>query len=155
MVRRHLRIKKQNIQPKAMISITSTLSIPDSEISFYASRSSGPGGQHVNKTSSKVSLVFNVQDSPSLSDDQKMLIISVIGGRINSKGELHISCEEHRSQFRNKEEAISRFAKILGDALKPVRKRRKTKIPYSAKRKRLDSKKKRAEVKQGRSKPDY
>ena len=138
-----------------MISITSTLSIPDSEISFYASRSSGPGGQHVNKTSSKVTLVFNVQESLSLSEHQKMMIISRLGGRINSKGELQISCEEQRSQFRNKEEAVSRFARILADALKPVRKRRKTKIPYSAKRKRIDNKKKRSEVKRGRSKPDY
>ncbi len=150
-----MRNKKQNIQPKAMISITSTLSIPDNEISFYASRSSGPGGQHVNKTSSKVTLVFNVQDSPSLSEHRKLLIISRLGGRMNSKGELQISCEEHRSQFRNKEEAIARFAKMLADALKPVRKRRNTKVPNSAKRKRLDNKKKRSEVKRGRSKPDY
>ncbi|TIH14748.1 aminoacyl-tRNA hydrolase [Marinifilum sp. JC120] len=138
-----------------MISITPILSIPDNEISFFASRSSGPGGQHVNKTSSKVTLVFHVQDSPSLSDHQKRLIISRLGGRINSKGELQLSCEEHRSQFRNKEEAVSRFAKLIADALKPVRKRRKTKVPYSAKRKRMDGKKKRSDLKKSRSKPGY
>ncbi|NDV26134.1 alternative ribosome rescue aminoacyl-tRNA hydrolase ArfB [Desulfovibrio sp. JC010] len=138
-----------------MISITSTLSIPDNEISFLTSRSSGPGGQHVNKTSSKVTLVFNVQESSSLSEHQKLLIISKLGARINTKGELQISCEEHRSQFRNKEEAVTRFTRLLADALKPVRKRRKTKVPYSAKRKRLDNKKKRSDLKKGRSRPDY
>lgn len=109
----------------------------------------------MNKTSSKVTLVFNVQDSPSLRYNQKKLITTRLCGRINSKGELQISCEEHRSQFRNKEEVVSRFAKLLADALKPVRKRRKTKVPHSAKRKRLDSKKKRSEVKKGRSRPNY
>ncbi|WP_421904038.1 alternative ribosome rescue aminoacyl-tRNA hydrolase ArfB [Maridesulfovibrio sp.] len=138
-----------------MISITPALSIPDNEISFLTSRSSGPGGQHVNKTSSKVTLVFNVLDSPSLSDNQKRIIMTRLSGRINSKGEFLLSCEEHRSQFRNKEEVVFRFAKLLAEALKPVRKRRKTKVPYSAKRKRLDNKKKRSEVKKGRSKPSY
>ncbi|NDV24025.1 alternative ribosome rescue aminoacyl-tRNA hydrolase ArfB [Desulfovibrio sp. JC022] len=138
-----------------MISITPALSIPDSEISFFASRSSGPGGQHVNKTSSKVTLVFNVQDSSSLSDRQKYLIKTRLSGRINSRGELHVSCEEHRSQFRNKEEAVSRFAKLIADVLKPVRKRKKTKVPYSAKRKRMDGKKKRSDLKKSRSKPGY
>ncbi|MFW5500668.1 MULTISPECIES: alternative ribosome rescue aminoacyl-tRNA hydrolase ArfB [unclassified Maridesulfovibrio] len=138
-----------------MISITHTLSIPENEITFLTSRSSGPGGQHVNKTSSKVTLVFNVQDSPSLSDYQKTVLMTRLSGRINTKGELQLSCEEHRSQFRNKEEAVSRFAKMLADALKPVRQRHKTKVPHSAKRKRLDSKKKRSEVKKGRSKPSY
>ncbi|WP_319777528.1 alternative ribosome rescue aminoacyl-tRNA hydrolase ArfB [Maridesulfovibrio sp.] len=138
-----------------MISITSVLSIPDNEISFLTSRSSGPGGQHVNKTSSRVTLVFSVQDSPSLSDYQKQLISIRLAKRINSNGELQLSSEEHRSQFRNKEEVVSRFAKLLADALKPVRKRKKTKVPYATKRKRLDSKKKRSEVKKGRSKPDY
>ncbi len=138
-----------------MISITHTLSIPENEITFLTSRSSGPGGQHVNKTSSKVTLVFNVQDSPSLSDYQRTVLMTRLSGRINTKGELQLSCEEHRSQFRNKEEVVSRFAKLVADALKPVRQRHKTKVPHSAKRKRLDSKKKRSEVKKGRSKPSY
>ncbi|WP_320173646.1 alternative ribosome rescue aminoacyl-tRNA hydrolase ArfB [Maridesulfovibrio sp.] len=138
-----------------MISITHTLSIPENEISFLTSRSSGPGGQHVNKTSSKVTLVFNVQDSPSLSDYQKNVLMTRLSGRINTKGELQLSCEEHCSQFRNKEEVVLRFAKLVADALKPVRERRETKVPFSAKRKRLDNKKKRSEVKQGRSKPSY
>lgn len=138
-----------------MISITPTLSIPDSEISFLTSRSSGPGGQHVNKSSSKVTLVFDVCNSASLNDYQKKMISSRLARRINSKGELQLSCGEHRSQYRNKEVVVERFAKLMADALKPVRKRRKTKVPYSAKRKRLDSKKKRSEVKKGRSKPGY
>jgi len=131
------------------------LSIPDGEISFLTSRSSGPGGQYVNKTSSKVTLVFDVWNSASLNDYQKKMINNRLARRINSKGELQLFCEEHRSQFRNKEAVVDRFAKLLADALKPVRSRRKTKVPYSAKRKRLDNKKKRSEVKKGRSKPSY
>ena len=83
------------------------------------------------------------------------MINNRLARRINSKGELQLFCEEHRSQFRNKEAVVDRFAKLLADALKPVRSRRKTKVPYSAKRKRLDNKKKRSEVKKGRSKPSY
>ncbi|WP_291330373.1 alternative ribosome rescue aminoacyl-tRNA hydrolase ArfB [Desulfovibrio sp. UCD-KL4C] len=138
-----------------MISITPTLSIPDSEIIFIASRSSGPGGQHVNKTSSRVTLIFNLQESTALRDFHKRVLLSRISNKINSNGELHISCEEHRSQFRNKEEAIERFKKILADALKPIKHRRKTKVPNSMKRKRLDNKNKRAQTKKQRSKPDY
>jgi ribosome-associated protein len=138
-----------------MITITPALSIPDSEIIFIASRSSGPGGQHVNKTSSRVTLIFNLQESASLRDHQKRIILSRIGNKINSKGELQISCEEHRSQFRNKEEALERFKGLLAEALKPIKQRRKTKVPNSTKRKRMDNKNKRATTKKQRSKPDY
>ncbi|MBI9111275.1 alternative ribosome rescue aminoacyl-tRNA hydrolase ArfB [Maridesulfovibrio ferrireducens] len=138
-----------------MITITQALSIPDSEIIFIASRSSGPGGQHVNKTSSRVTLIFNLQESASLSNYQKRTLLSKIGNKVNSKGELQISCEEHRSQFRNKEEALERFKNILADGLKPIKQRRKTKVPNSTKRKRMDNKNKRATTKKQRSKPDY
>ncbi|CCO22943.1 alternative ribosome rescue aminoacyl-tRNA hydrolase ArfB [Maridesulfovibrio hydrothermalis] len=138
-----------------MISITSALSIPDNEINFITSRSSGPGGQHVNKTSSKVTLVFNLEKSTALSFHQKYLIRGKLANRINSKGELHLSCEEHRSQFRNKEEVVERFRKLLLDGLKPPKVRRKTKVPYSTKVKRINGKKKRANVKKNRSRPDY
>lgn len=138
-----------------MISITSALSIPDNEINFISSRSSGPGGQHVNTTSSRVTLIFDVNDSPSLSDHQKHLIRARLTNRINSKGELQISCDSQRSQHRNKEEALSRFRCLLAEALRPVKKRRPTRVPGSAKRKRLDRKKKRSEVKKGRGRVDY
>ncbi|SDK43692.1 ribosome-associated protein [Maridesulfovibrio ferrireducens] len=138
-----------------MITITPALSIPDSEIIFIASRSSGPGGQHVNKTSSRVTLIFNLEESASLSDHQKRILLLRISNKINSKGELQISCEEHRSQFRNKEEALERFKSLLADGLKPIKQRRKTKVPNSTKRKRMDNKNKRATTKKQRSKPDY
>ncbi|WP_027720543.1 alternative ribosome rescue aminoacyl-tRNA hydrolase ArfB [Maridesulfovibrio zosterae] len=138
-----------------MISITSTLSIPENEISFITSRSSGPGGQHVNKTSSKVTLVFNIQDSQNLTEFQKKRITGRLKNRINSRGELQLSCEEHRSQFRNKETVLERFANVLAEALKPVRQRHKTRVPLSSKRKRVNGKKKRSDVKKNRSKPEY
>ncbi|WP_432738543.1 alternative ribosome rescue aminoacyl-tRNA hydrolase ArfB [Maridesulfovibrio sp. FT414] len=138
-----------------MISITSTLSIPENEINFITSRSSGPGGQHVNTTSSRVTLIFDLDGSASLTEEQKTIIRSRLGNRINSKGELLLSCDEHRSQFRNKEEVLLRFRQLLSEALRPIKQRRATRVPLSAKRKRLESKKQRSDVKKSRSKPDY
>ncbi|WP_027178235.1 alternative ribosome rescue aminoacyl-tRNA hydrolase ArfB [Maridesulfovibrio bastinii] len=138
-----------------MIIINSTLSIPESEISFSTSRSSGPGGQHVNTASTKVTLIFNVDDSATLSPNQKYRIKSVLSGRINLSGELRLSAEEHRSQYRNRQEVVERFRKMITEAVKPPKKRKKTRIPHGSKLRRLDSKKKKAEKKKNRSRPDY
>lgn len=109
----------------------------------------------MNTTSSKVTLIFNVEESSSLSKTQKERIGNRLSGRINAAGELRLSCEEQRSQYRNRQELVERFRKLLADAVKPPKKRKKTKIPFGSKRKRLDSKKKRSEKKKYRSKPDY
>ncbi|WP_320171451.1 alternative ribosome rescue aminoacyl-tRNA hydrolase ArfB [Maridesulfovibrio sp.] len=138
-----------------MIIITSALSIPENEINFITSRSSGPGGQHVNTTSSRVTLVFELEDSQALTDSQKEILRSRLGNRINSRGQLLISCDTHRSQFRNREEVLDRFRRIIAEALRPVRKRRQTAVPFSSKRKRLDGKKKRSDIKKNRSRPGY
>jgi ribosome-associated protein len=138
-----------------MIIINNTLSIPESEISFSTSRSSGPGGQHVNTASTKVTLIFNVDDSATLSLNQKYRIKSVLSGRINLSGELRLSAEEHRSQYRNRQEVVERFRKMIAEAVKPPKKRKKTRIPHGSKLRRLDSKKKKAEKKKNRSRPDY
>ncbi len=138
-----------------MISITSVLSIPDNEINFITSRSSGPGGQHVNTTSSRVTLIFDLQDSACLSETQKQRLILRLANRINSKGQLLISCDEHRSQHRNKEEVIERFRQLLAEALREPKKRRPTNVPSASKRKRLDGKKKRSDTKKNRGKVDF
>lgn len=138
-----------------MISITNSLSIPESELNFISSRSSGPGGQHVNTTSSRITLVFDIENSSSLNETQKQLIRCRLQNRINSRGELQLSCGEHRSQFRNKEEVLNRFRRLLAEALRPVKKRRPTRIPNSSRRKRAENKKKRSDIKKSRSRPDY
>ncbi len=137
-----------------MIYINKELSIPKKEITFTSSRSSGPGGQHINKTSSRITLWFNVILSPSLSEEQKQRILYILKTRINRDGVLQISSQTSRSQLANKAAALLRFAEILRNALikKPARK--KTKIPRSVKLRRLEQKKKRSMKKKMRSEKD-
>ena len=111
-----------------------------SELKFETSRSGGKGGQHVNKTESKVTLVFDVNASQVLTDVQKFRINKNLASRLSS-GVLRISCDHNRSQFRNKSDGISRFFQILEKALHKDKFRIPTKTPGSVKRKRLKNKK--------------
>ena len=112
------------------------------EVSFRTSRSSGPGGQHVNKVSSKVELLFDVNNSEFLSDHQKQKIIDELQNRITKEGLLTLQCDENRSQLQNKEIVFDRFIKLIEKALKPVKKRKPTKPTRSSVQKRLTDKKK-------------
>lgn len=123
-----------------------------SELNFKTSRSSGKGGQHVNKTESRVSLFFDVENSQFLSDEEKSLIISRIGERLNEGKIIQIDVEESRSQQRNKEIAIKRFLELLSEKLKRKKKRKISKPTKAAIKKRLKAKKKHGEKKQNRRK---
>lgn len=136
-----------------MVRINRRLEIPDGELSFTFSRSSGPGGQNVNKVNTRVTLLFDVAGSPSLSEGQRSRIMSRLTSRINREGILRISSQRHRSQSANREAAVSKFADLLGEALRPARKRKKTKVPVRAKKKRLEEKRKRSRLKRTRRKP--
>ena len=124
-----------------------------SELKFKAVRSSGAGGQNVNKVSSKVVLSFDVQASEGLNEEEKFRISEKISSRLTTEGILNLSCDEDRSQFRNKELVQKRFLKILQDALAVAKIRKATRIPKSAVRKRLKLKSGRAEIKKGRKRP--
>ncbi len=137
-----------------MIEITEHLSIPTSEISYATSRSGGPGGQHVNKVSSRVTLLFHVAASPSLSEAQKRLILSRLATRVNQAGVLRVVSQQHRSQAANREVALERFVILLRQALRRTPRRTKTAIPAAVKRRRLDDKRHRGQMKQQRTKPD-
>lgn len=128
--------------------INAALFIPDQEIWFTASRSSGPGGQNVNKVNSRITLWFDLETSPSLSDEQKSRIRQRLSTRINKEGKLWLVAYADRSQHANKEEALSRFAALLNNALAEEKPRHKTKVPSSSRRKRLDAKKRRSVLKQ-------
>jgi ribosome-associated protein len=134
-----------------MISITNDLFIPENEIAFTASRSGGPGGQNVNKVSTKVTLWFDVRGSASLSDEQKEKIIAKLGARINKDGVLQIASQRTRSRQLNRADALERFADLLRRALAPRRSRIKTRVPAAAKERRLDEKRKRGMTKGARS----
>jgi ribosome-associated protein len=135
-----------------MIQIFDNLLIPENEISFTASRSGGPGGQNVNKVSSRVTLSFDVTRTTALSEDQKRQILSELATRINKDGILRIVSQRTRSQEINRTDALERFCELLRRALTPKRLRIKTHIPKGAKQHRLETKKKRTILKRARSK---
>lgn len=129
--------------------------IPDSELTFKTSRSSGPGGQNVNKVETRVTLLFDLDGSPSLTDEQKAEIHAAYPGRINKEGVLRVTSSKHRSQSANREAATERFHALIAKALAPRPTRRETRPPKKAKRKRLEEKRKRAEIKRLRQDPEY
>jgi ribosome-associated protein len=136
-----------------MIQITDTISIPLSELLFRFSRSSGPGGQHVNKADTRVELLFDVANSPSLTDDQRRLVMRRLPTRIDGKGVLHVVAQQTRSQQQNRDLAIERFKELLANALKPRKRRKKTKPSQEAKERRLRAKNQRGELKKLRRDP--
>ena len=135
-----------------MIKIKNTLSIPEDELIITASRSSGPGGQNVNKVSTKVTLRFNVTASASLSAAQKSRVQEQLGHRISKNGYIILNEESRRSQVANRKLAIEKFAGIIAQALKVRKKRLATKVSHAQKKRRLDEKRIRAKKKKSRSK---
>ncbi len=124
------------------------------ELKFKAVRSSGAGGQHVNKVSSKIELFFDVENSNGLSDIEKEKAYKKLHTRLTKENILLLQSDAHRSQHRNKETVVKRFFEIIENALKVPKKRRKTKPSKNAIEKRLKSKKKITLKKVNRGKPD-
>lgn len=120
------------------------------EIKFKTTRSSGAGGQHVNKVATKVELRFHIDSSDLLDQQQKDTITIKLLGRINNDGELILHCDETRSQLKNKEIVFKRFIELIKEALKPIKKRKPSKPGKSAIKKRLDAKKKHSQKKDSR-----
>ena len=124
------------------------------ELKFKAVRSSGPGGQNVNKVSTKIELLFDVSNSNAISEAEKERLLLKLNNRLTKENVLLLQCDESRSQHKNKELVIKRLFELLENALKIPKKRRKTKPKRSAIEKRLKSKKKNAQKKANRGKPD-
>lgn len=120
------------------------------EVTFKTSRSGGAGGQNVNKVSSKVELIFDVDSSVQFTDEQKEIIFLKLANRIDNEGLLHLQCDETRSQLKNKEMVFERFLNLIKLALIPVKKRKPSKPSKSSIKKRLDSKKKLSDKKDSR-----
>jgi ribosome-associated protein len=123
------------------------LAIPEEALTFTASRSGGPGGQNVNKVSSRVTLEFDVLRSPVLSDEQRGRIFARLASRINKDGILRVVSQRTRSQELNRADTVERFAELLASALRAERPRVPTRIPRPVRQKRLTEKKKRGETK--------
>ncbi len=138
-----------------MIVINSKLSIPDEEIRFTFSRSSGPGGQNVNKLNSRAILWFDVENSLTLSSYQKFKIRQHLARRISKDGVLQVAAERHRTQKANKEDALQRFSELLAAALVEKPRRKKTRIGAGVKERRLQAKKRRGKLKKSRGGKDW
>src|SRR5258705_12389546 len=102
------------------LTIADGIEIPDDELTFTASRSGGPGGQHVNKTSSKVTLRFDVAHSPSLPEEVRATLLSILGARVGADGTVRVVCQSSRSQFANRRTAEARLEALLAEALVPA-----------------------------------
>lgn len=140
----------------AALAITRRVAIPRSEVRYRFSRASGPGGQNVNKVASRVELLFDLEGSPSLSEDQKRRIRTALGRRVDRSGVLTLASGESRSQWENRRLVTERFVELVRDALRP-RARRVATTPHTGSReKRLSAKKARSEVKsrRGRVQPE-
>lgn len=137
-----------------MLKITNRVTIPADEITFQAIRAQGAGGQNVNKVSSAIHLRFNIHTS-TLPDVYKDKLLNRADQRISSDGIIIIKAQTHRTQEKNRADALNRLRELILQATATQKKRRATKPSRSSQRKRLDSKKKRSQVKSGRGKVNY
>jgi ribosome-associated protein len=126
-----------------------------SELKFKAVRSSGAGGQNVNKVSSKVVLSFDLFNSLGLNQEEKELLKTKISTKLTQENILILASEEDRSQLKNKEVVVKKFLKVIENGLKIPKQRKETKIPRAFKEKRLQEKKSTASIKENRKKPNF
>ncbi len=137
-----------------MVRINDEVAIDDGELRFEFSRSSGPGGQNVNKVETKVRLLFDVRGSRSLTSGQRSRIEERLATRITKDGVLHVSSQRHRTREVNRRATIERFVELMADALEEAEPRVRTKVPRAQRKRRLESKRQRSQKRALRAKPD-
>ncbi|MGD0077575.1 MAG: alternative ribosome rescue aminoacyl-tRNA hydrolase ArfB [Sedimentisphaerales bacterium] len=133
-----------------MVQLTKKIVISEKELIYRFSRSSGPGGQNVNKLNTRVTLLFQVADSQTLTGEQKQRIIANLSSRISGDGFLTVVSQRHRTQNANRIAAQRRLGELLASALVIKRERKKTAVPYASRQRRLQHKRRRGEIKQMR-----
>ena len=137
----------------ASLEVAFDLCLPLAELEFRASRSGGPGGQHVNTSSTRVELWWDVANSPTLSDEQRRRLLDRLATRLDGNGRLRVVAGGTRSQLRNREEATERLRQMVAAALMVPKARKRTRPSRAAKAGRLDDKRRRAAVKRDRKPP--
>ena len=135
------------------LDITPTLRLPLSELDYRASRSGGPGGQHVNTSSTRVEVWWDVAGSPSLNPEQRARLLERLSGKLDSSGRLRLVSSATRSQLRNREDVTQRLQTVVADALAVPKKRKATKPSRASKTARLEAKRRRAATKRRRRAP--
>jgi ribosome-associated protein len=139
-----------------MIPVTVKIALDEGEIAEFFVRSSGPGGQNVNKVASAVQLRFDARRSPSLPEDVRGRLERLAGSRLTRDGVIVITAQRHRTQARNREDALARLLDLIRRAAQPPLKRRKTRPPAAARERRIESKKRRGGIKRLRqAKPSF
>ena len=133
-----------------VLRITNTLAIPLSELRFRFTRSSGPGGQHVNRSATRVELLFDVAGSPSLTEAQREQALKALAPYIDNEGILHLVSQTFRSQLRNREEVVERFRTLMHKAMRVPKRRRPTRPSRAVQERRLANKRRRSEIKRQR-----
>lgn len=133
------------------IVLSASISIPLAELEIHFTRSSGPGGQHVNKTASQAEIVFDVAGSSSIPERDREWLLTRLASKLDSSGRLQVTSQAHRSQRQNKADAIEKLDALLTEAIKRPKKRKKTRPTKSSIERRLTSKKRASEKKKSRN----
>ena len=141
------------MSPEETLVLLRGVVVPRSEVGVEVSRSSGPGGQHVNKTESRVTLRFNVLESPSIPEDERGWLRHRLRSRLTRLGELLVSCDSHRDQARNRSEAFERLETLLRTAMERPQQRKKTRPTRASVQRRLETKRSRSQRKRLRRPP--
>lgn len=135
------------------LEIKEGVTIPGWELWFTASRSGGPGGQHANKASSRVTLYWEPATTTAIDDPRRRRLVKRLSHLLTSEGLLQVHAQDERSQHRNRDLAREKLAQIVRNALRPSKRRKRTRVPRSARRRRLENKRQRGDLKQKRQNP--
>ena len=138
------------MSPGGWLEITDTVRVPVRELEYRASRSGGPGGQHVNTSSTRVELVWDIGASGALDEAQRARVLARLGSRIDASGRIRLVASASRSQLRNREAVTERLRHLVADALVPPRPRKRTRPTAAAKAARLEAKRRRGALKRAR-----
>ena len=141
--------------PDGFLEITPALLLPLAELDYRATRSGGPGGQHVNTSSTRIEVWWDVRSSPSLSEEQRTRLLERLGRRLDGEGRLRVVASDSRSQLRNREAATERLRELVAAALAVRKPRKRTKPTRASKAARLEAKRRRSAVKRERRAPRH